>query len=123
VPYTACRLQCLPCRHDADSQPGSTPPPPPESSYGVNACRLLPVRLRVLVLPAADAGVSGPREGENDHETYFLVQELAEQGVADVSRTHPGRGRGVQGWLLGPGSMAQGVLPGLHASKLHWHDN
>jgi hypothetical protein len=29
---------------------------------------------------------AGPREGENDMETYHLVQELAAQGVADVSR-------------------------------------
>lgn len=28
---------------------------------------------------------SGPREGENDLETYHMVQELAAQGVADVS--------------------------------------
>jgi hypothetical protein len=28
---------------------------------------------------------TGPLEGENDMETYHLVQELAAQGVADVS--------------------------------------
>lgn len=27
---------------------------------------------------------AGPREGENDMETYHMVQELAAQGVADV---------------------------------------